>query len=102
MARQTEAVREQQPVVRGDIENSHTRVDTVHGAQSLQQKQTARNNPTKNASDVANLQHIHVISAQHVKLNVTNVESKATISQCVDQPQLWQQYEQVLSQKNPS
>ena len=47
MARQTEAVREQQSVVRGDIENSHTRVETVYGVQSFQQKQTARSNPTK-------------------------------------------------------
>ena len=119
MARQTEAVKEQQPVVRGEVENSHARVEAVHGVQSLQQKQTLKNNPTKNkqnrllvsnllklirrdAPDVANFLHIHAISAQHVKLIATNVESKATISQCVDQPRLSQQYEQVLSQKNLS
>ena len=56
MARQTEAVKEQQPVVRGEVENSrHARVEAVHGVQSLQQKQSFKNNPTKNRLLVSNL-----------------------------------------------
>ena len=38
MARQTEVVKEQQPIVRGKIENNHARVEAVDGTQSLQQK----------------------------------------------------------------
>ena len=48
----------------------------------------------KDAPDAASFQHIHVISAQLVKPSATSVESKVTISQCVDQPQPWQQYKQ--------
>ena len=120
MVRQTEAVKEQQPVVRGEVENSrHARVEAVHGVQSLQQKQSFKNNPTKKQTKPPVGQqpakahkkgctrcgkfptHPHN-QCPDVKLNATNVESKATISQCVDQPRLWQQYEQALSQKNPS
>ena len=46
MARRTEAVRGQQPVVRGNMDNCHTRIDAVdYGHPS--KKQTATNNPTK-------------------------------------------------------
>ena len=36
-----------------------------------------------------------------MKLHAVSAKSKATISQCVDQSQIWQQYEQTLSTKNP-
>ena len=35
-----------------------------------------------------------------MKLHAVNVKSKAIISQCVDQSQIWQQYEQTLSMRN--
>ena len=41
-------------------------------------------------------------SAWLVKLHPISVKSKAAISQCVDQSQIWQQYEQTLLTKNPS
>ena len=115
MARQTEAVKEQQPVVRGNVENIRTKVDTVQGVQSLQQykplgtlqKNILRHFPVnimpkpvqRDVQGVANLRHIHVINVLHVKQNAANAGNRAIISQYVD-PQLWQQFMQELSQKN--
>ena len=36
-----------------------------------------------------------------MKLHAVSVKSKATISQCVNKSQIWQQYEQTLSKRNP-
>ena len=34
-----------------------------------------------------------------MKLHTISVKSKATISQCVDQSQIWQQYQQTLNEE---
>ena len=47
MARQTEAVEQQQPVVRSNTETRRTKVDTVQGVQSLQHKQITKNTSKK-------------------------------------------------------
>ena len=90
MVQRTETVRGQQPIVRGNMNNCHTRSDEVdYGHPS--RKQTATNNPTKkqslvlisqlpmparkDAPDAASFQHIHVIRAQLVKPSDTSVES---------------------------
>ena len=58
MARQTEAVKQQQqPVVRGNTENRHTKVDTVQGVQSLQHKQTTKNTSKKHTKTFSNQQN---------------------------------------------
>ena len=108
MARRTEAVREQQAVVRDKRDNTCTRIEGVE--HSYSNKKTVNHVPSQQDSKAANkkgctrcssFQHIYV-SAWHVKLHAISVKSKATISQCVDQSQIWQQYEQTLSTRNPS
>ena len=110
MARQTEAVRGQQPVVRGNMDNCTQelmqwimvtpakskllRTIQQRNKQNLVLISQLPNPARKDAPDAASFQHIHVISAQLVKPSATSVESKVTISQYVDQPQPWQQYKQ--------
>ena len=101
MAWQTEAVREQQAVVRDKKDNTCTRIEAVeHSYSSIKTTNCAKAANKKGCTRCRKfLTHP---SVSLVKLHAVSVKSKATISQCVDQSQIWQQYEQTLSTRNPS
>ena len=105
MAQQTKAVREQQAVVRGNTSNNCTRIEEVEHSYS----KTTNYVPSQQDSKVANKKGCIRCSkfptqpsACLVKIHAVSVKCKATIIQCVDQSQIWQQYKRTLSTRNPS
>ena len=99
MARRTEAVhgRKQQAVVRGETDNTCTRIEAVEVEHSYSNNKKLRTvfqvskiskQPTRKvALDVAVSNTSKCLAHD---ANAVNVKSKATISQCVDQSQIWQ------------
>ena len=55
MARKTEAAREQQPVVRGNTDNCHIRLEAMDYSHSGK-KQTAKNKPTNKQTKYVHIQ----------------------------------------------
>ena len=96
MARRTEAVhvREQQAVVRGETDNTCTRIEAVEHSYSNNKKlrtvfqvsKISKQPTRKVALDVAVSNTSKCLAHE---ANAVNVKSKATISQCVDQSQFW-------------
>ena len=106
MAQSTEAVREQQAVVRGKTDNTCITIKAVE--YSYSNKKTTNYVPSQQDSKAANKKGCTRCSkfsthpsAWLMKLHAVSVKSKVTISQCVDQSQIWQQYKQTLSTRNP-
>ena len=88
MAQQTKAIREQQAVVRGETDNTCTRIKAVEHSYS---NKNTNHVPSQQDSKAANKKGCTRCSKfpTHpstwlVKLHAVSVKSKATISQCVD------------------
>ena len=95
-------------MVRGETDNTCTKVEAVEHSyfnkklRIMFQVSKIPKQPTRKvAPDVCSKFPTHP-SAWFMKLHAISVNSKTTISQCVDQSQIWQQYKQILSTRNPS